>query len=50
MLRFDKEATIDALGEVSDGDCVGLMLTGQLVDGTPISGSGHVLIRKKGKP
>ncbi len=52
VLKFDKREIVAALGEVGDGDCVELILTGELLDppGTPISGSGHVLIKKKGKP
>ena len=50
VLKFDKEAVVAFLGAVNDGDCVELTLTGKLLDGTPISGSDHVLIRKKSKP
>ncbi len=50
VLKFDKQAVLAALGAVSDGDCVELTLNGELLDGTPISGSDHVLIRKKSKP
>jgi hypothetical protein len=46
VLTFDKGAIIDALGEVSNGDCVRLTFAGKLVDGTPISGSDYVLVEK----
>ncbi len=46
VLTFDKGAIIDALGEVSNGDCVRLTFAGKLVDGTPIGGSDYVLVEK----
>ncbi len=46
LLKFSKNEVIAFLGEVSNGDCVELTLTGELVDDTPIGGSDHVLIRK----
>ena len=54
-LKFDKQevvAALEALGEVSDGDCVVLTLTGNLKEafgGTAISGQDVVRIIKKGK-
>jgi hypothetical protein len=50
VLKFNKQAVVVALGEVSNGDCVELTLTGQLVDDTPISGSDYVLINKRLHP
>ncbi len=46
VLTFDKGAIIDALGEVSNGDCVRLTFAGKLVDGTPIGGSDYILVEK----
>ena len=51
-LKFDKQEVIEALGDVSDGDCLVLTLTGNLKDefgGTPITGEDVVIILKKGK-
>ncbi len=52
VLKFDKQAVVEALWEVSNGDCVELTLYGELLDppGFTIAGSDHVLIIKKGKP
>jgi hypothetical protein len=49
-LKFNKQAIIQALGPVNDGDVVVATLTGQLLDGTPIVGEDVVLILKKGTP
>jgi len=46
-LKFDTEAIVNALGEVSDGQVVELTLTGKLSDGTLIEGSDCVIIIKK---
>ena len=46
-LKFDKEAIVNALGEVYDGDIIALTITGQLYDGTEIEGTDCVLIRAK---
>ena len=48
-LKFDKEAIVDALGPVSDGDVLVLKLKGKLLDGTDIVGKDVVWIKKKGK-
>ncbi len=45
LLKFSKNEVIAFLGEVNNGDCVEMTLTGQLVDGTPISGSDHILVK-----
>ncbi len=45
LLKFSKNEVIAFLGEVSNGDCVEMTLTGQLVDGNPISGSDHILVK-----
>jgi len=47
-LKFDTQEIVSALGDVSDGDCVVLHLTGNLLDGMPIVGEDVVLILKKG--
>ena len=49
VLKFDTPAVVDAIGEVDDGECFVLRLTGELFDGTLIAGEDVVLIRKKGK-
>jgi hypothetical protein len=46
-LKFDKQDIVAALGAVSDGDEVVLTLTGNLNDGTPITGEDCVVIIKK---
>jgi len=48
-LKFDTQAVVEAIGEVEDGDCLELVLTGELLDTTLITGSDWVLIIKKGK-
>lgn len=47
--KFDRHEVVTALGEVSDGDCLVLELTGSLYGGADIIGQDVVLIRKKGK-
>ncbi len=49
--KFDTQEIVDALGEVNDGDCLVLELTGELFEGTPIDIKGEdvMLIIKKGK-
>lgn len=44
VFKFDKQELVNAIGEVSDGDCLLLTLTGQLFDTTDISGSDFVRI------
>ena len=46
-LKFDTQEIVSALGDVSDGDCVVLHLTGNLLDGIPIVGEDVVVILKK---
>ena len=49
-LKFDTQAIVEALGEVEDGDCVKLTITGQLKEefgGSPIIGEDLVWIVKK---
>ena len=46
-LKFDKQAVIATLGDVGDGDCILLTLTGYLYDGTGFLGSDVVRIIKK---
>lgn len=45
-LKFDARAVIAALGEVTDGECRGLTVTGKLIDGTNIQGEDVVRIQK----
>ena len=47
-LKFYRQEIITALGEVEDGQCRTLTLTGELYDGTPIEGEDVILIL--GKP
>lgn len=52
MLNFDRQEVVEALGEVSDRDCLVLTVTGNLKQefgGNPIIGEDVVLILKKGK-
>jgi hypothetical protein len=52
-LKFDTQEVVAALGEVSDGDCLVLALTGELKEefgGTPIFGEDVILILKKSNP
>jgi hypothetical protein len=48
-LKFDKQEVIAAIGEVEDGTCLVLTLTGELYDDTAITGEDIVRILKKGK-
>ena len=48
-LKFDTQQVVAAIEPVTDGQCVVLKLTGNLVDGTPITGEDVVRILKKGK-
>ena len=48
-LKFDKEAVIEGLGEVEDGECILLIITVELYDGTAFIGSDIVRIIKKGQ-
>jgi|GEM_PF-5878970 len=48
-LKFDKQAIIAAIGAVNDGDVVTLTLTGELLDGTALSGQDNIRIVAKGK-
>jgi len=49
VFKFDKQELIAAIGEVEDGDCVELFLTGSLFDETDITGSDWMKIIDKGK-
>jgi sugar lactone lactonase YvrE len=49
--KFDAQEVVAALGEVEDGDCLVLQLTGNLTEefgGTPLVGEDVVWIKKKG--
>ena len=46
-LKFDKQDVVAALGEVSDGDAIGVRLSGKLLDGTSFAGEDAVVIREK---
>jgi hypothetical protein len=52
VLNFNRQEIIAALGDVADGECVTLDLTGNLKEefgGTPIMGEDVILILNKGK-
>jgi hypothetical protein len=48
-LKFDRQAIVNAIGEVVNGEELILELTGTLRDGTPIIGEDCIIIRSKGK-
>ncbi|MBW1999261.1 MAG: hypothetical protein JRJ29_15040 [Deltaproteobacteria bacterium] len=51
-LKFDTQEVVNAIGDVSDGDCLVLTATGNLLEefgGTTIEGEDILLIKKKGK-
>jgi hypothetical protein len=50
LLKFDRQAIVAKLPFVEDRETISLVLTGELKNGTAISGSDNVLILKKGKP
>jgi hypothetical protein len=47
VLYFYSQDIVAAIGDVSDGDCLLLTLTGNLLDGTSIEGTDPLLIKKK---
>ncbi len=50
VLKFDTQCVVDCLlGPCTDGDIVTLMLTGELLDDTSITGSDDVRVLIKGK-
>jgi hypothetical protein len=50
ILKFDKQAIVDTLGDVNDGDILTLTVEGVLTDETPIEGSDCVSVIGKHKP
>jgi YVTN family beta-propeller protein len=46
-LKFDTQAIVEALGPLTDREVRTLMLTGELLDGTPITGEDVVVILNK---
>ena len=48
-LKFDTQAIVGALGNVSNGDELVLTVTGKTFDGTSIEGKDCIVIKKKGK-
>ena len=49
VLKFDKQAILNVIGHVNDGDQIILTLTGVLYDETHIEGTDCIWVRKKGK-
>jgi hypothetical protein len=49
VLKFDTQAIVEAIGEVTDGEEVILELIGLSNDDTPIVGQDYITIRAKGK-
>lgn len=49
LLKFDTQEIVEALGDVEDGECKILQLTGETFDGIPIVGEDVMKILKKGK-
>jgi len=49
-LKFETQAIVEALGEVTDGEEWILLLTGVLHDDTPIEAEDCIVIRSKSKP
>lgn len=49
VLKFDAECVATCLPDVEDGTIVTLVLTGELDDDTPITGSDEVRVLSKGK-
>ncbi len=48
-LKFDTQEIMEALGPVADGEELALILTCELIDGTPLQGSDCIRIIKKNK-
>lgn len=48
-LKFDRQEVVAAIGDVADGQCLTLELTGMLTDDTPFHGEDVITIIKKGK-
>jgi len=49
VFKFNKQELVAAIGEVEDGACIELILTGSLFDETDITGSDWMKIIKKGQ-
>lgn len=49
VLKFNMQEVIVALGPVEDRDCIDLILTGALWDGTSFTGQDMVIILKRGE-
>ena len=49
LLKFDRQAIVEAIGEVEDGECLVLELTGEEFGGRIIVGQDIIRILKKGK-
>lgn len=47
IIKFDTQALAAAIAPVNRDDCVGFVLTGRLLDGTPIEGSDTMVIKTK---
>lgn len=45
VLKFNRQEVVEAIGPVTDGECIELELTGELFDGAPFNISDNVLIR-----
>ncbi len=46
-LKFEKQLIVEALGEVANGDIITFEITGELLDGTPFTGSDCMIIINK---
>lgn len=47
-LKFDIQLLLDAIdGDLQDGDCLALQVTGELLDGTPFAGGDYIVMRVK---
>lgn len=49
VFHFDTQEVVNALADVTDGSCLTLEMTGELLDGTPFVGEDVVIILNKGK-
>ncbi len=48
-IKFDKQEVLEALGDVEDGECLILELTGETTDGTSILGEDVIVVKDKAR-
>lgn len=49
ILLFSRQEIVAVLGPVADRECLELVLTAELLDGTPVEGSDSIIILRRGR-